>query len=92
MVRHVMAGPLQHRKRRVPFVQVAHLRTEGDRVEHAPPPDPKDDLLLEPQFGVAAVQIRTHGDRLPRRGAGVVSLLSSTSAVPSWVTFAVVGV
>ena len=49
-VLHIAAGPFEHGERRMPFVEVAHLRLNAERAQQAPAGDTKNQLLFQAQL------------------------------------------
>ena len=54
---HEGPGSFQDGERRMPFIQVADLRLDAERVEQSPSADPQHDLLLETQLRPAPVEL-----------------------------------
>ncbi len=53
---HVRARSLQHCKRGVALVEVAHFRLQAQRLDQLPAANAENLFLFQPQFGTAAVQ------------------------------------
>ena len=54
---HEVAGALENRKCRMPFIQVTDLRFDPERAEQPPSADPEQEFLLETQFRAAAIEL-----------------------------------
>ena len=54
---HEAAGALQHRERRVAFIQMTDFRLESERAKQAPSADSEQQLLLEAQLRAAAIEL-----------------------------------
>src|SRR5450631_2586779 len=54
---HVIAGPFQYGKRRMTFIEMAHLRLDSESPQQSPTGDPEQQFLLQAQFRSAAIQL-----------------------------------
>jgi len=54
---HLLAAALEHQEGRVPLVDVPDGRREPEGTQRPCPPDAEGDLLLDPGFGVAPVEL-----------------------------------
>ena len=66
MILHVAARPFEHGKRGMSFIEMAYLGLQTERSQQPPAADTKNDLLLQPHLGVAAIKLT--GDAAMRCG------------------------
>src|SRR6266850_2559230 len=81
MLCHVTARAFQYRERRMSLVEMADVRLDANRLQHPPSTDAENDLLLQAQLAVAAIELAGNASirRCIRRIVGVHQIQPHTA-------------